>query len=545
MQTTQTATGVKALTVPTRAVAYVRMSTEDQQYSPANQMAAIQQYADIHSMMILRTYIDEGLSGLDVSRRAGIRRLLSDVVSGGADFEKVLVYDVSRWGRFQDIDEPAFYEYLCRLNRIDVIYVAEPFGTDRSPTTTMVKVVKRWAAADFSRDLSVKVSRAMCNLAALGYDQCGACIYGLKHVVVDRSGKPVTARERLSRKTVKTDRIILAPGPKDEVRVVHEIFRRYAELGETLGQVAAHLNACGVRTRRGKRWRTEHISYMVQCEKYIGTHVYNMTSGKLLSPRVLNDPALWIRVPNAFKGIIKPEVFQKARDRRVRELKSLRGLRSLTNDEVLERLRAFYEKHGSISVQSMRRHRFRPGPMAFVCRFGSLSAAYSLVGYQMGPQHDNWDERRRLIDLRVNVLREIRQTIETKSRRMFWHRYATTFRIGHISGALQLLRVAIGLDGDARWRHFARQYPDTQVHVIGRLNDDDRTVRDFYVIPAKCIEQVPTILPLQNGPGVEEFYCPDLHAAIKQLRLLSSSRRHVIERATSNTARQWRRSRSV
>jgi DNA invertase Pin-like site-specific DNA recombinase len=514
-----------ALTAPTRAVAYVRMSTEHQQYSPANQMAAIRQYADIHSMMILRVYTDEGVSGLDVSKRAGLRKLLSDVASGSADFEKVLVYDVSRWGRFQDTDEPAFYEYLCRLNRIEIIYVVEPFKNDHSPMTTVFKAVKRAMAAEFSRELSVKVSRAMCNLAALGYDQCGACIYGLKHVVVDSTGRPVTAHERLSRKTVKTDRLILAPGPKEEVRVVREIFRRYVDLRETVGQVAAHLNASGLRTRRGNRWRTEHISYMVQCEKYIGTHVYNVTSGKLLSPRVTNDPALWIRVPYAFKGIIDPDVFQKARDRRVRELKQLRSLRGLSNDEVLERLRVFYEKHGSISVRSMRRHRFRPGPMAFVGRFGSLSAAYGLVGYRMEPEHDNWKERRRLIDLRVDVLQRIRRVIETKSRRMFWHRYGTTFRIGRdCSGALQLLKAAIGRDGKARWRHFARQYPDANVHVIGRLNDDDRTARDFYVIPANRLDEVPTTLPLQSGPELEQFYCSDLQTAIDRLKRLTGSK---------------------
>lgn len=246
MPTTQTVSRVKALAVPTRAVAYVRMSREHQQYSPANQMAAIRQYADIQNLTILRTYSDEGISGLSIKNRAGLQGLLSDVTSSNADFEKILVYDISRWGRFQDTDEPAFYEYLCRLYGIEVIYVAEPFKNDNSTGTTVFKATKRAMAADFSRDLSVKVSRAMCYLATLGYDQCGACIYGLKHVVVDLSGKPVTARERLSRKVVKTDRIILAPGPKAEVSVVREIFRRYVDLGETTHQIATYLNNCGV-----------------------------------------------------------------------------------------------------------------------------------------------------------------------------------------------------------------------------------------------------------------------------------------------------------
>jgi hypothetical protein len=36
------------------------------------------------------------------------------VESGAASFDVILVYDVSRWGRFQDADESAYYEYLCK-----------------------------------------------------------------------------------------------------------------------------------------------------------------------------------------------------------------------------------------------------------------------------------------------------------------------------------------------------------------------------------------------------------------------------------------------
>jgi hypothetical protein len=62
------------------------------------------------------------------------------------------------------------------------------------------------------------------------------------------------------------------------------------------------------------------------------------------------------------------------------------------------------------------------------------------------------------------------------------------------------------------------------VHVIGRLNDDDRTTRDFYVIPANCLDEVPTTLPLQNGPELEQFYCRDLQTAIDRLKLLTGSK---------------------
>ena len=116
-----------------RAAQYVRMSTEHQQYSTENQADKILDYAAQHGFEIVRTYADEGKSGLSISGRDGLQRLLADVKVGNTDFEAVLVYDVSRWGRFQDADESAHYEYTCKQAGILVIYCAEQFENDGSP----------------------------------------------------------------------------------------------------------------------------------------------------------------------------------------------------------------------------------------------------------------------------------------------------------------------------------------------------------------------------------------------------------------------------
>src|SRR5262245_31076848 len=94
-----------------RAAQYVRMSTDYQKYSIENQAAVIAAYAQLHKLTIIRTYRDKGESGLNIKNRAGLTQLLDDVRSGIADFGHVLVFDVSRWGRFQDIDESAYYEF--------------------------------------------------------------------------------------------------------------------------------------------------------------------------------------------------------------------------------------------------------------------------------------------------------------------------------------------------------------------------------------------------------------------------------------------------
>ena len=48
---------------------------------------------------IVKTYADAGKSGLRIDGRQALQQLIKDVETGAADFQIILVYDVSRWGR--------------------------------------------------------------------------------------------------------------------------------------------------------------------------------------------------------------------------------------------------------------------------------------------------------------------------------------------------------------------------------------------------------------------------------------------------------------
>jgi DNA invertase Pin-like site-specific DNA recombinase len=82
---TQLAKAEKAL----RAAQYVRMSREMQRYSIQNQRAAIAAYAEQRNLTIVRTYVDEGRSGLTIRRRPGLTELIEDVQSGRANFAHI------------------------------------------------------------------------------------------------------------------------------------------------------------------------------------------------------------------------------------------------------------------------------------------------------------------------------------------------------------------------------------------------------------------------------------------------------------------------
>src|SRR5574340_23511 len=200
------------------------MSTEHQQYSTENQADKIREYAARRNIEIVRTYADEGKSGLRIDGRQALQKLIADVQAGKADFQIILVYDVSRWGRFQDADESAYYEYICRRAGIQVAYCAEQFENDGSPVSTIVKGVKRAMAGEYSRELSAKVFIGQCRLIELGFRQGGSPGYGLRRMLRDQAGEPKGTLNRGEQKSIQTDRVILVPGPPEEVQTVRWMY---------------------------------------------------------------------------------------------------------------------------------------------------------------------------------------------------------------------------------------------------------------------------------------------------------------------------------
>jgi DNA invertase Pin-like site-specific DNA recombinase len=200
-----------------RAAVYVRMSTEHQQYSTENQADVIREYATKRGLEIVQTFADAGKSGLRIDGRDALKRLIDLVQSGKANFKTILVYDVSRWGRFQDADESAYYEYICKRAGITVQYCAEQFENDGSIASNIVKTVKRAMAGEYSRELSAKVFQGQCRLIELGYRQGGPAGFGLRRMLVDDKGDEKGELHRGEKKSIQTDRVILVPGPDEEV----------------------------------------------------------------------------------------------------------------------------------------------------------------------------------------------------------------------------------------------------------------------------------------------------------------------------------------
>ena len=298
---------------PLRAAEYVRMSTDHQKYSTENQADAIKHYAEARGIEIVCTYADEGKSGLSVDGRDAFKRLIADVVEGRADFEMILVYDVSRWGRFQDTDESAYYEYICKRAGVRVQYCAEQFENDGSPIAAIIKGVKSAMAGEYSRELSVKVFAGQGRLIEKGYRQGGPAGFGLRRTLIDEHGAIKGCLERGEQKSLQTDRVILTLGPAEEVDLVREIYRAFVHQGYSESEIAADLNRRGISTDLGRPWTRGTVHQILINEKYVGDNVWNRRSFKLKKKRVRNDPGMWIRAQDAFAAVIERELFEAAR----------------------------------------------------------------------------------------------------------------------------------------------------------------------------------------------------------------------------------------
>jgi DNA invertase Pin-like site-specific DNA recombinase len=286
------------------AAQYLRMSTEHQQYSFANQADAIARYATERGFEVVQTYSDGARSGLRITNRPGLKQLLKDVVDVKFPFQVILVYDVSRWGQFQDVDEAAHYEYLCKSSGVPVHYCAEIFPNDSSISGLIVKAVKRTMAGEYSRELSVKVKAGLMRLTTMGY-KAGSCPpYGMRRMLLDVYGKPKQLLADGVRKSIATERVILVPGPKKEVLTVQRIFREYADEKRSLTEIARRLNKEAIPFVQGGQWTTNTITHALERPQYMGTHVWGRTTAFLSGPAKKVPPQHWAVCPNAFRPIV-------------------------------------------------------------------------------------------------------------------------------------------------------------------------------------------------------------------------------------------------
>ncbi len=481
------------------AAMYVRMSTEHQQYSTENQSDVIREYAARRGLEIVETFTDAGKSGLRIDGRDALKRLIEKVQTGNAQFRTILAYDVSRWGRFQDADESAYYEYICKRAGITVQYCAEQFENDGSIASNIVKTVKRAMAGEYSRELSAKVFQGQCRLIELGFRQGGPSGFGLRRMLIDERGQAKGELQRGEKKSIQTDRVILVPGPEDEVATVRRIYRRFLD-GASERDIARELNAESILTDRGMAWTRGTVRELLTNEKYVGHNVFNRTSFKLKKKRVNNPPEMWVRDDDAFEPIVDSAEFHTVRGM------ILARHRRLSDDEMLGRLRTLIDERGRVTGTVIDETENMPSAASYRHRFGSLLRAYECVGFATGRDYSHLETTKRLRELHPTLVADLVRSLEAVGAQVELEPSADVIVVnGLFRVAVVVSRYQVTAGGAPRWTIPFDRDVDPELTIAVRMNGCNQAPMDYFIFPSMDVRADRLRVTEENFIGIDAY----------------------------------------
>lgn len=214
----------------TRAVSYMRCSGETQIKGDTwdRQSAAIEKYAKANGIEIAREFRDEGVTGkMELENREGLSACIAYVRESGIDL--VLVEDSTRLARDLIVAEVVIREFQKAHVRVISASggVDLTAGDDSNPTAKLVRQILA-AVAEFDR-----------------------CVINLK----------LQGARRRKRANDPNYREGKTPyGTTAEEADTLRIMQNCRAAGNTYEEIAAHLNALGIKARAGGAWKLQTIA---------------------------------------------------------------------------------------------------------------------------------------------------------------------------------------------------------------------------------------------------------------------------------------------
>lgn len=288
------------------AVGYTRRSTDKQETSIAEQVKAVQQYADDKGYKIIRWYTDDAISGDDTENRHAFQQMLTDAQQKH-DYEVIVCWDQSRFGRFSP-QEAGHWTYMFAQAKVRLV------TTDKGPidwndfTGWLTYSVDQHAKHQYIVNLSRDVVRGQLEAAKKG-SWLGAPPYGYR-IEGERKNKR------------------LAVDDVGKVKVVQRIFREFVEEGRSMSDIAKRLHEEGFVPpgSRGRPWRFDAVRIILENPAYVGDYASGRRSygkyhiaregqvakGNGGGGRTKNPESQWIVRRDTHEGIIDRNTFERA-----------------------------------------------------------------------------------------------------------------------------------------------------------------------------------------------------------------------------------------
>lgn len=363
-----------------KGVAYYRHSAQDrQENSVAIQQELVRKWAEENGIDVIHEFSDRGKTGLTAEGRDGFNAMMNNWVKKRDDFDYVLCLDVSRWGRFQDIDLSATYSAECKKHGKNVIYTTLGMPRPDDPMFPVYLQFERYRAAQYSKELSVKVFHGCITIAKQGYWPGGSPPYGYDRLLLDEARKPLHVLEPNQKKSIHNQRVTLTPGNEQHVNTIQRIFNEFVkdsnptDITKRLNCICDDLNSDNVPAPRGGKWNAGMLRRILTNPMYAGTLVYNKTTQKLATPTRRNPRDKWIRTSNAFEPIVDPEVFEQA------QFIFAQAALRFTPEVMINHLERLHRTHGFVRPGMLSADTDSPSASTYGKHFASLDAAYQRV----------------------------------------------------------------------------------------------------------------------------------------------------------------------
>jgi len=289
-----------------QAIAYLRKSTDMQETSLEQQRKDILVFANASGIKVIR-FFEEEACGENVQGRPQFRAMIERCKSKEV-FQYVLVYDISRWGRFENPKESVYWEVEVEKAKRKVVFVSEGFKEDNIGTS-ITNFVKSAEASEYLKNIRRQTIRGMIYNAKQGYWMGGRPPYGYNRAIVE-NGKIIEVLPEGKQKNIRGQKIKLVIN-KRQAKVVKVIFVMFTKQQLSVHSIATYLNQSNYAPPRGQMWAKSSIWRMLHNEAYIGTLVYNRENAhKRHGTHKYNPKEKWVVFENAHEPIIATELWE-------------------------------------------------------------------------------------------------------------------------------------------------------------------------------------------------------------------------------------------
>lgn len=335
------------------AVGYLRASAENKQENSVEiQQDSVSEFCVANGLRLRGFEYDDGVSGLTADR-PGFKRLFDNWIRNptAPDFKYIVVLDVSRWGRFQNTEEGAALEYEAKRCGKEVIYIEEGdlSQVNHELNVALIRPIKRYLAADYSRQLSGKVFAGSVKVSEQGYSAGGMASYGLVRVLLDEARQPIGRLQSGQHKVIANQRVTFEPTGDEDTATVQHMFTMALQR-RSPKVIAEELNGKSIPAPAGGRWTQGKVIHVLSNGAYAGMRVYNKTWGRLKQPRHANPRGEWVVRAHAFDSVVDEATFAQVQENLYWLIPSrwqygrrlISRTRRLINGEMVD----FLEQHG-------------------------------------------------------------------------------------------------------------------------------------------------------------------------------------------------------